>query len=195
MNTYRWILLSGATLVLAAACVVDSGTDEDDTNTTNNGGSGGTGNTTTTGGTGGTGGGTGGGATCDTGTPGDINNGVADATCQACLTCAAAVGGPCEAEFAPCEVGTGEPCDLYLTCVEDCETAADLPANGGDGNGMLDAGTESDFFDACVGDPAAPMAGECVGDQAAGFTEFLASLSCGVCSNCEINCNAAANCQ
>jgi hypothetical protein len=135
------VALSAGAIV--AACKVKNA-DEDDS------GSGATGGSTSNTGTG-TGTGTGSGTTtgtgtgtttttptCDTGAAGDYNNGDPDATCLSCVQCT--IAGACSAEWAGCQEGSGQPCDLLFACGDQCEVTCDDVANGGNGNGMIDMG-------------------------------------------------------
>jgi hypothetical protein len=157
--------------------------------------------------------------TCDTGISGDYNDGSPDGTCTSCMQCT--IQGPCSAEWAGCQTGSGEPCDLLFACGEQCAVTCDANANG-----MIDPGTaeetcdvdcwsgtptcESDCDSVAMGgngngvvDPAEQAcvdgctggAGTCLGDHPNGVAEYIGALSCSVCINCSANCNAAQYCM
>lgn len=118
-----------------------------------------------------------GGASCDSGQPGDY--GSADAVCSDCLYCASQSA--CASQWAPCEAGTGQPCDVFLECIEGCDAQC-----GGD----------TTCFNDCLGQGAQGAApGTCAGDHPIGFDEYASFLACGVCTACPINCTAQSYCS
>jgi len=117
---------------------------------------------------------------CDSNVPGDIE----DSICQSCIQCTQT--GPCATEWNACAPNSA--CDLYITCAIDCDTQC-----SGDPT----------CFESCLGtspdpnNPCSPQtpAGTCIGDHSAGCSTYLQAMSCSVCLECPINCNANGNCS
>lgn len=144
---------------------------------------------------------------CDTGEPGDLSWGLEGTLvgldpdiCTACISCAMVLP-PCTARWEECLPSSGQPCASYLACVDQCVAAADLMANGGNGNGMLDQSgdpmnpsVEEVFADNCIGDTQMPTPPSCIADDMQGFADFMAAMACSICTHCTNNCNAATNC-
>ena len=116
---------------------------------------------------------------CDSNVSGDIG----DTICDGCIQCTQS--GPCASEWNACSPNS--PCDLYIQCAFDCDTQCN-------GDPMC--------FETCFGispdpnDPCSPQtpAGTCIGDHSAGCTDYIQAMSCSVCLECPINCNANGNC-
>lgn len=155
--------------------------------------------TTTSDGSGGGGeggGGTGGGSTTNvtTGTTSntttstgglECDSGVAaagDSTeCDACLDCAIDPAGPCAQPLSVCQASTS--CQNFVTCLTACSE---------------NSATDDEFTMCLYGtlDPnAEPVAGSCLGDEPTGADEYLTILSCGICTECPNNCDAASQCS
>jgi len=102
--------------------------------------------------------------------------------CAECAYCA--FNAKCADETAKCPsivTDTSDPnipCDAFRDCIGAC----------------LDAHGDGPEYDACVGDPEAPMPGTCVGDNPVGVEHYVSLLSCIVCSECQVNCDAANAC-
>lgn len=160
-----------------------------------------------------------GGGICDTGIAGDYHDGEPDPTCQSCIGCT--YYDACYAEWSKCMQGSGEPCELLLTCGGECRASCDANSNG-----MIDPDTpEESCAEDCwsgrptceascdsvamggndngVVDPAEEACvegctggpGTCIGDHAQGLAQYDEALTCSVCLVCATNCNAARNCH
>jgi hypothetical protein len=161
-------------LACAAACVRD--TDDDDVTVSANG----SGPATTTGA-----------IVCDTMQPGNFN--ISVAPCGDCAFCASQAR--CADEAAKCPAVGGQdsdpmiPCDVFFDCIGVCFDMHDT-----NGNGVIDA-SEGAAFDECTGSFQGSEPGTCVGDNPDGADHYLGLLSCIVCQECQINCDAATNCM
>ena len=124
------------------------------------------------------------------------SGGIFDLSQSPCAECAyCAVNAKCADETAKCPsivTGTSDPnipCDAFRECIAACYDAHDTNPM----NGIIDPGEEA-AFDQCAGNPDAPMAGTCFGDNTAGADHYVSLLSCIVCSECQLNCDAETAC-
>jgi len=192
-----WMLAGLLAVVGANACATGTSVtdDDDDGGITSVGGAGGTGGTSNTGGmqtttntvgstvsstvstTGSqTSSVTTGPMGCDSGIGMDYNS----VECSNCIVCTQTAG--CSTEWAAC--GINSPCDGFLTCLSNCD---------------LQCGTNTTCFDSCSG--AAAETSSCVSSQGciaqnpSGCVDYLTALSCSVCLQCPLDCDAASNCS
>jgi hypothetical protein len=119
-----------------------------------------------------------GGLECDSGTAGDINS----TECDACLDCAIDPAGPCAQPLSVCQASAS--CQGYVACLQAC------PSD--------DTATPEDEFILCLygteDETAEPTADSCVGQNPTGADEYIDILSCGICQECPVNCDAASVC-
>lgn len=120
-----------------------------------------------------------GGLECDSGTAAASDS----AECDACLDCAIDPAGPCAQPLSVCQAS--QSCQDFLGCLQAC------PADD-------TATPDTDEFVLCLygtEDPnAEPTPESCLGANPTGADEYLAILSCGICTECPNNCDAASQC-
>jgi hypothetical protein len=113
---------------------------------------------------------------CDSGLGMDINS----VACGDCITCTQTAG--CSTEWAAC--GINSPCDGFTACLSNCD---------------LQCGTNTTCFDTCSG--VAAETSSCVSSQGciaqnpSGCVDYLTALSCSICLQCPLDCDAQNNCS
>ena len=100
-----------------------------------------------------------------------------------CFGCA--LQGACKEQLDACkadpECGVSTTPTGFYKCLEDCKSKC---------------AADDACFSMCIGsDQMTPPAGTCIGDHPGGSMEYTAIISCVVCVECPVSCDAASMCM